>query len=182
MLEDGNHFRCPKCGEEYVPWKAMNKTGKKKMVDFQKVVQILNVHDPKAPPMIFPARWPGSEADSWLLSQAELYAASIMYEGDIAKYMKDSLRSMDQLCARVGVPKGMQHFAWDPEIEHRLGSCRKEGPRGWLRFQAAGFWGNILDTPPNGKFEVFTEWRLLIELLGQLIFCNKEISRTFARA
>ena len=61
---DQRHFRCSLCGKLYAPWSCSGGE-----VPFQKVVAIRS--PVSSDTMCFGAKWPGSEADLWLLRQSE---------------------------------------------------------------------------------------------------------------
>ena len=133
-------------------------------------------------PITFPAKWPGSEEDKWLMQQSELHAASIVYKGDVKAYLAETMVDVRKLTAAVGMPVGFERMAWNPAVEERLPSCPKEGDRGWARLKEAGFWGKKLPLPPQGEpWHVFEEWRELIALLGQYIYCGRRIAEEQSR-
>ena len=177
----GERYRCPRCMEEYWPWKGVKKNARGNVVfeylPFQKVV-VIEAIDGNT--WIWPAQWPGSRADSWLLEQAEIYAANLQVEGDLRRYMEDTMTSLMQLCERVGATATFQHYDWDADAEHRLDVSKypRDGEQGWGRLAENGYWGNILPLPKDGKWEVFTEWTDLIQLIGQAMYCRRELSIT----
>ena len=115
----GARFRCPKCADDYWPWKAAKKNARGNTVyeylPFQKVIHITTLNEQ----WVIPALWPGSQADTWLLQQAEIYAAQLKVEGDLHAYMEDTLQKIEDLCKKAGVPKGFKHYTWDPDVESR---------------------------------------------------------------
>ena len=177
----GERFRCPRCMEEYWPWKAVKKNARGNVVfeylPFQKVV-VIEAIDGNT--WIWPAQWPGSQADSWLLEQSEIYAAGLQVEGELHRYMEDTMTSLMQLCERVGAPATFQHYDWDPDVEHRLDTNKypRDGEQGWGRLAENGYYGNILPLPKGGKWEVFTEWTDLTQLIGQAMCCRPGLSIT----
>ena len=107
----GERYRCPRCMEEYWPRKAVKKNARGNVVfeylPFQKVV-VIEAIDGNT--WIWPAQWPGSQADSWLLEQAEIYAAGLQVEGDLRRYMEDAMTSLMHWCKRVGATASFQHY------------------------------------------------------------------------
>ena len=178
----GDRYRCPRCAEEYWPWKHAKKNTKGNIVfeylPFQKVIAIEGIDGNT---WVFPAAWPGSQADTWLMQQAELYAAGLKVEGDLQNYMKDTMTGIMQLCERVGRPISLEHYSWDTDMEWRLDSAKwpRDGEKGWGRLAKDGYWGNILPLPKEGEpWMVFTEWTDLIQLIGQAMYCRRGIDIT----
>ena len=171
---DRQHHRCPRCLDEYKPWSEA-----KGQVPFQKVVVINDLFGTQGgDPHVFPAKWPGSEADSWLLSQAELYASKVVAPENMGEFYNKSIEGVHALCKRIGTPKHMVRFTWNPAIEHRLAAAKwpREGELGWQRLKDGGFSGNILPTPPAGQaWQVFNEWHELIALIGNVIYCSQNM-------
>ena len=176
---DGERYRCPRCAEEYWPWKYATKNSKGNIVfeylPYQKVI-VIDGADGNT--WVFPAEWPGSQADTWLLQQAAIYAAQIQIEGDLERYMDDTVTGLMKLCERVGFPVSFNHYDWDPEVEYRLDSAKWpcEGEKGWGRLSAKGYWGNIMPVPKDNKWQVFTEWHELIQLIGRATYCRAKLS------
>ncbi len=63
--------------------------------------------------------------------------------------------------AQAAAPLGFHHFAWDPDIEYRLGG-KKWQSASLARLKREGFWGNRLQlATPDEPFLVLNEWDLL---------------------
>ena len=114
------------------------------------------------------------------MQQAEIYAANLKVEGDLHRYMEDTMTGLMKLCERVGATASFQHYDWDADAEYRLDTSRypRDGEQGWGRLAENGYWGNILPLPKDGKWEVFTEWTDLIQLIGQAMYCRRGLSLT----
>jgi len=174
-IDNGNQFRCPRCADEYWPWREFKKGTSIRYLPFQKVLYIAGMDGET---WMVPAVWPGSQADSWLLQQAEIYAAQIKVEGDLQRYMEDTVTSIQALCSRTGRPQGFKHYAWNPESENKLslGRWPRDGEAGWRRLVSNGYWGNVLDEPPAGEdWVAFTQWHDLIQLIGQAVYCRRNL-------
>ena len=179
----GARFRCPKCADEYWPWKAAKKNARGNTVyeylPFQKVIHVTTLNEQ----WVIPALWPGSQADTWLLQQAEIYAAQLKVEGDLHAYMEDTLQKIEELCKKAGVPKGFKHYTWDPDVEARLDAVNypRDGERGWGNLSENGFWGNELDALAEGEsWNPFTNWSDLIQLIGRAMYCHRGLDITKA--
>ena len=181
IMVDLYHFRCPNCGEYYIPWadsKKVKSTGNYiKFLPYQTVIAITDIET--GVQFAFPARWPGEAQDSWLLKQAEIYAAKLETPEDLTAYMKQSHSDLNTLLNKVGIPIGMKEFQWNTWVEDKLYGCPKEDTRdgvlGWNRL-TKGFWGNILEEPPAGQeWNVMTDWTDLISVLGRIIFSVQKL-------
>jgi hypothetical protein len=176
----GNRFRCPLCGEEYWPWKdwKQNSSGNKvfEYLPFQKVV-VLTCIDSRD--WLIPTKWPGSQADTWLLQQAEVHAAKLERPGDMEKYMEDTMQGILELCERTGSPCGFRHFPWQKSVEWMLNGDRfpRDGERGWGRLVDTGFDGDILPEPADGQWEGFEHFHDIIQLVGQAMFCRMNMPK-----
>ena len=147
------------------------------LVEFQKVVSIQSFRGGE--PTIFPAVWPGSEVDTWLLSQCELYAAQLATPKDLDEFYSRTLESVESLCKRIGTPVGMRRFELSQEVIDRLdnGTFPRDGPRGWARLLESGFYGQKLaPLAPGAKWEPFRNWRELIDVFGCVIYAAQSIS------
>ena len=119
-------MKCPLCLQFYAPWQEYRKTASGAQVPllpFQKVCHIMDLVGGNQP-CIFAAKWPGSEADSWLLSQAELHAAKIEDPEDAEAYMKSAAQDLHALISQVGTPTGMVHYDWNPDHDWHLDAGR----------------------------------------------------------
>ena len=182
IVEDTEgHFKCPLCLQLYQPWQAARKTASGAeipLLPFQKVCQIMDIVGTGGP-CIFAAKWPGGEADSWLLAQAELHAAQITDPADVQTYMQSAVQDLHALIKQVGTPKGMVRFEWNPCHHWNLDARRwpREGVTGWHRLESAGFWGNILPEPADGNYHPFEQWHDLIALLARVLVAKRALAR-----
>ena len=85
---------------------------------------------------MFPASWPGSAEDTWLLKMAEAHAVEM--PSDLDSFLQKAFVDLDHLLKKVGVAQGMQHFASKPEIEPRL-SAEKFPAENWQKLKNEGF-------------------------------------------
>ena len=182
IVEFGDsHFKCPVCLQFYAPWQVCRKTAsgvEVPLLPFQKVCHIVDFIG-NAGPTVFAAKWPGSEADSWLLSQAELHAARIDDPEDALAYMNSAAQDLHLLLQQVGTPKGLVHFKWSASHNWHLDAHKwpREGKTGWNRLETAGFWGNILPEAPDGDYHPFEQWHDLIALLSRMLVAKRALSR-----
>ena len=173
------HFRCPCCGEFYFPWSTGKWTSRKNWIEFlpwQKVIQIVDLETGDT--FAFPAVWPDEAEDTWLLQQAEIYAAKCETTEDLESYMSSSVTDLHKLLDKVGIPLGMRKFEWNSWVEDKLAGCPKDdtadGVKGWSRL-TNGFYGNILEEPADGKYNVLTNWDEVIAILGRVIFAQRQL-------
>ena len=180
IVEDtGGHFKCPVCLQLYQPWQAARKTAsgaEVPLLPFQKVCRILDLVGNNGP-CVFAAKWPGGEADSWLLAQAEIRAAELADPEDVQEYLQAAVQDLHVLIKQVGTPAGMTRFAWNQGHHWNLDARRwpRDGVTGWHRLEAGGFYGNIL--PEAAEYHPFEQWHDLIALLARVLVSKRALSR-----
>jgi hypothetical protein len=172
--EDGSHYMCPMCLRKYVPW-----TTSRGEVPFQKVVCL---RDPlELSWKMIPALWPGSHADSWLLRQAEAYAAMQVVDGErINPFAAESSYKLSDLLKRSGQPSCFNHYFLKEENKPYIASVYPRDPtqysRGWARFETEGFYGNFLDKKVAEE-PGFAEWDELVQAIGNCLAASRALSR-----
>ena len=179
IVEDtGGHFKCPVCLQLYQPFQAARKTASGveiPLLPFQKVCRIMDLVG-GSQPCVFAAKWPGGEADSWLLAQAEIRAAEIADPVDVQEYMQSAVQDLHVLIRQVGTPVGMTRFAWNAGHHWNLDARRwpRDGVTGWARLEANGFCGNIL--PEAEDYHPFEQWHELIGLLSRVLVSKRALA------
>ena len=164
------HFRCPMCKREYQPW-----TQSRGQLAYQKAVHIAS---PGGQVYAFPVKWPGSQADSFLLQCCEVYAANLKTDKDLEAFCTDAAWNLEQTLKKVGIAEGMRHFPWDNSTEYMLSAkWPKDGPLGWGRL-TQGFHGNVVPLPADGNWDthVFADWDELVAVLGSCIYAGKQLA------
>jgi hypothetical protein len=125
----------------------------------------------------FPTKWPGTHEDKFLLECAEVHAANIQTDQDLADFASESVWQLEELVKRIKVCDGMVAFTWNAEQEYMLDSAKwpADGPLGWKRLRD-GFHGNIIPDAPRGDWDsyVFVEWGELVAALGACIYVGKK--------
>ena len=184
IMVDEGHFRCPNCGEFYLPFAAARRTSNGNVIPllpYQKVVSMVDITTDQV--YAFPCKWPGSHEDTWLLQQAELYAANLKTSADVEAYMSQTQVNLHTVLEKIAVPIGMRKFQWNKTTEYKLSGCpRTTTPDGkvlgWERL-CSGFWGNILEAPTPGEtVHVEESCQDLIAVLGGLIFAQRTLRRS----
>ena len=164
-----SHYRCPLCFLEYQPW-----TEKRGQLPYQKAIHIAS---PDGIVSTFPTKWPGSHEDKFLLECAEVHAANIQTDQDLADFASESVWQLEELVKRIKVCDGMVAFTWNAEKEYMLDPHKwpADGPLGWKRLRD-GFHGNIIPDAPRGDWDsyVFVEWGELVAALGACIYVGKK--------
>lgn len=74
----------------------------------------------------FPASWPSTCSDNWLLQMAELRAAEVSCpQGQsLESFMAQSIGDFERYVEKISIPGCFEHFDWKPELEYRLDAAK----------------------------------------------------------
>ena len=111
IMMDENHFRCPNCGEVSKLWSESkrSRTGNViPLLPYQKVISIVDIVSGQH--YAVPCKWPFEYEDTWLLDQAQMYAATLRSIADVEEYLSQTQADLHKVLEKIAVPLGMPKF------------------------------------------------------------------------
>jgi hypothetical protein len=106
--------------------------------------------------------------------------------GDVRGYLDKTPAKIHSLLRKYAMSRKpfFEHFDWTDKGMNMVDTpkCPKEGPTGWGRLQANGYWGMQLRKEdvlqPNGQpVEIFNEWPEFVALLNEQFASIAAISK-----
>jgi hypothetical protein len=155
-------FACPHCGAKCQPtaYRATRIPASR----------VIGLCDPVSRSWKFMlAAWPSTSAENWLQKQATAFALSrdVPETFPVDDLVRSSLHDFRDVIRKVGTPSCFQHFEFDPAVLNRAGHGT---------YQAAhlehGYWGRMIEADAL-KAGVFSEWDLMIELIGSVVVAGR---------
>jgi len=157
---NSEHFRCPQCGHNYMPWKAG--------LNLHPAQKVLTVTNPLSGHIwCFPCTWAETREANWLNMMAEVEARNIETGADLTALMNKSAVSLSDFLARVAVPTCFTKLEWKPEIEYMLDSGKFPRTQ-WEHLKESGVHGMKLTFNPEQP-DVFDSWPELIGMLAKVM-------------
>ena len=133
---------------------------------------------------VIPAYWPQTQEDKALNNFKEIHARAKV--GDVRGYLDKTPAKIHSLLRKYAMSRKpfFEHFDWTDKGMNMVDTskCPKEGPTGWGRLQANGYWGMQLRKEdvlqPNGQpVEIFNEWPEFVALLNEQFASIAAISK-----
>jgi hypothetical protein len=160
------HFRCPRCGMQYSPWKDAAK-----FYPFQKVISI--THPSTGERWVIPAKWPDSAEDSYLQDLMRAKAMKIETDADLNDFVQGKIESLEKMLQNIGIPAAFQQFKLSSDTKYLLNTTNGFGKTQYTKLEEDGYWGNILD-PVIGNQEPFNEWTEFAAIFASLVSAGEQ--------
>jgi hypothetical protein len=103
-----HQFACPACHQKYRPW--VQSEGR------SEAQRAILIRDPITTAWsVFPASWPSTAEDNWLMSMAEAYARDVQCPESLSQFVAGQAVRLSDLLARIGTaaPEGLQFVPLD---------------------------------------------------------------------